>query len=164
MSSLWNSTNKKNEYYSTTEHIYLSEQQAALLAIYEAVMADFEQGNLGKRYLFDLEDERQLNTCTADLTIYWREIYQSQDKRPTATAIDAATSYYNANRSMSVTLTPNAENTIRVLTELGILDEDTTLRLYRDIVDEEERVKLAYGDMDFNSAPTASAVISGYDN
>ena len=148
ISSMWNTTNKKNEYYSTTEKVYLPEQQAALLAIYEAVMLDFEQGNLGKRYLFDLEDERQNNTCVTDLTIYWYEVYQSQDQRPAAAAMDnMATSYYNATHSKSITLTPNAHNTIRVLTQLGILDEDTTLRLYRDIVDEEDRAKLIYGSM-----------------
>jgi len=46
---------------------------------------------------------------------------------------------------VSVTLTPQAEHTIAALTELGVLDEDTTLRLYREIVDEEERAK--YGEL-----------------
>jgi len=152
VSSLWNTTNKKNEYYSTTEKVYLPEQQAALLAIYEAVMADFEQGNLGKRYLFDLEDERQNNTCTTDLTIYWNAAFQVNaggdvTSITSISKIEGATSYYRATHSKSITLTPNAHNTIRVLTELGILDEDTTLRLYREIVDEEERAKLIYGAM-----------------
>ena len=166
VSSMWNAKSKTNEYYDLSENLPVEELQPALRAIYNALVADFEQGNLGKRYLFDLEDERQLNTCTADLTIYWNEPYQAELTQGTAyvTKAEAATSYYHATHGKSVTLTPNAENTIAVLTELGVLDEDTTLRLYRDIVDEEERVKLAYGDMDFNSAPTASAVISGYDN
>lgn len=145
--SLWNTTNKKNEYYSLTERIPVQEQQTALLAIYGAVMLDFEQGNLGKRYLFDLEDERQNNTCTTDLVIYWYEPYDGRDARRGVTAMEMATSYYHANHSKSITLTPNAHNTIRVLTELGVLDEDTTLRLYRDIVDEEDRAKLIYGYM-----------------
>ncbi|MBE6972532.1 MAG: hypothetical protein E7440_01430 [Ruminococcaceae bacterium] len=150
--SLWNTKEKKNEYYDLTENIPVEERQTALLAIYDALMADFKQGKLGKRYLFDLEEERQLNTCTTDLTIYWNEPYRVE-----ATGVDssitrierveAATSYYNATHGKSITLTPNAENTIRVLTELGILDEDTTLRLYREIVDEEERAKLIYGSM-----------------
>lgn len=152
VSSLWNTREKKNEYYGLAELVPVEEQQGALLAIYDALMADFKQGNLGKRYLFDLEDARQLNTCTTDLTIYWNEPYRVE-----ATGVDSsitriervegATSYYHATHGKTITLTPNAENTIRVLTELGILDEDTTLRRYRDIVDEEERVKMIYGSM-----------------
>ena len=145
--SLWNTKSKTNEYYDVTQNIPVEKQQTVLLAIYDALMADFKQGNLGKRYLFDLEDERQLNTCTADLTIYWNEDYREDEHRASMSAIEAATSYYHATHSTSITLTPNAEHTIRVLTELGILDEDTTLRLYRDIVDEEDRAKLIYGYM-----------------
>ena len=150
VSSLWNPKEKKNEYYDLNESIPVEQRQTALLAIYNAVIADFEQGNLGKRYLFDLEHERQLNTCTTDLTIYWNEAYDAKATNPRAAAIEAATSYYHATRSKSITLTPNAHNTIRVLTELGVLDEDTTLRLYRDIVDEEERAKLIYGSMGYD--------------
>ena len=160
--SLWNTTSKKNEYYSLTEHVPVAEQQAALLAIYDAVMLDFEQGNLGKRYLFDLEDGRQNNTCTTDLVIYWNEPYNAKAATPRVTAIEAATSYSRAIYSKSITLTPHAHNTIRVLTELGVLDEDTTLRLYRDIVDEEDRAKLIYGDLtSFPRDPATSVAIIG---
>lgn len=148
VSSLWNAANKKNEYYDLSQRIPVEQRQTALLAIYNAVMADFEQGNLGKRYLFDLEDERQLNTCPTDLTIYWNADFRvnATGDVTSITKIEGATSYYHTH-SKSITLTPNAENTIRVLTELGVLDEDTTLRRYREIVDEEERVKLIYGYM-----------------
>lgn len=152
ISNLWNTKSKTNEYYDVNENIPVEQSQTALLAIYDALMADFKQGNLGKRYLFDLEDERQLNTCTTDLTIYWNEDYRVEESRVDSSItriekIEGATSYYHATHSKSITLTPNAENTIRVLTELGVLDEDTSLRRYRDIVDEEERVKLIYGYM-----------------
>ena len=145
--NLWNTKAKSNEYYDLTQNIPVEKHQTAMLAIYDALVADFNAGNLGKRYLFDLEDARQLNTCTTDLTIYWDENYRENEHRASVSAIEAATSYYHATHSKSITLTPNAENTIRVLTSLGILDEDTTLRLYRDIVDEEERVKMIYGYM-----------------
>lgn len=145
--SLWNTKSKTNEYYDVTQNIPVEQQQIALLAIYDALMADFRQGNLGKRYLFDLEDERQLNTCVTDLTIYWNEDYREDEHRASMSVMKAAASYYHATHGKSITLTPNAEHTIRVLTELGILDEDTTLRLYRDIVDEEERAKLIYRSM-----------------
>ena len=58
--------------------------------------------------------------------------------------------------SMHITLTPQAEHTIRVLTELGILDEDTTMRLYREIVDEELRAK--FSENDLNSLPEDALV------
>ncbi len=147
--NLWNTKAKANEYYDLTGNVPIREQQTALLAIYEALLADFEQGNLGKRYLFDLEDGRQTNTCTADLTIYWNVPYASHDTRP-GVPLEEAASYYRATHSKSITLTPNAHNTIRVLTQLGILDEDTTLRLYREIVDEEDRAKLIYGSMGYD--------------
>lgn len=146
VSSLWNTENRKNEYYDFSQMIPMERRSAALRAVYDAVMLDFAQGNLGKRYLFDLEDERQNNTCTTDLTIYWQgqEIngHYAQSPAYTSTSI-----VYHYTSSISITLTPNAENTIRVLTELGVLDEDTTLRLYREIVDEEDRAKLIYGYM-----------------
>ncbi len=152
ITNLWNTKAKANEYYDLNENTPAEERQGALLAIYDALMADFKQGDLGKRYLFDLEDERQINTCTADLTIYWNKDYRTGAKQA------ATTSYYNATHGISITLTPNAENTIRVLTGLGILDEDTTLRLYRDIVDEEERVKLIYGSMGHDPEELTSVI------
>ena len=164
VSSLWNTREKKNEYYGLTELIPVEKHQTALLAIYDALMADFKQGNLGKRYLFDLEDERQLNTCTADLTIYWNvpERVQATGSASSLTTWEAATSYvgHHATHGKSITLTPNAENTIRVLTQLGILDEDTTLRRYRDIVDEEERAKLIYGSMGYDPEELTSITLN----
>ncbi len=157
VSSLWNTEEKKNEYFRLTEDTPVEQHQATLLAIYDAVMADFAQGNLGRRYLFDLDEERQLNTCTADLSIYWNVPYQSRDTRP-GTPMEVATSYYNATHGKSITLTPQAENTIRVLTQLGILDEDTTLRLYRDIVDEEQQAKLIYGSMGYDPEELTSVI------
>jgi len=154
VSSLWNPASKKNEYYDLIESIPVEQRQTALLAIYDAVMQDFADGNLGKRYLFDLEDERQLNTCTADLTIYWNRQPEQPVPIPGSAAsiavqTEAARSYVYSS-ALSITLTPNAKNTIRVLTELGVLDENTTLRLYRDIVDEEERAKLIYGNLGYD--------------
>ena len=146
--SLWNTTDKFNEYYDFELMIPGEDHYAAMRAVYDAVMLDFEQGNLGRRYLFDLEEARQNNTCVTDLVIYWNAPYDTEGALPRDTSMmEAASSYVRATHHKSITLTPNAENTIRVLTELGVLDEDTTLRLYRDIVDEEDRAKLIYGAM-----------------
>lgn len=160
ISSLWNTKGKSNEYYAVNNVIPVTEQRTVLLSIYDAVMADFAEGTLGKRYLFDLEDERQVNTCATDLTIYWNEEYREGERPGSMSSPEAATSYYHATHSKSITLTPNAKNTIRVLTELGILDEDTKLRLYADIVDEEERVKHIYGYMGYDPEELTSITLN----
>ena len=163
--SLWNTTDKFNEYYDFELMIPGEDHYAAMRAVYDAVMLDFEQGNLGRRYLFDLEEARQNNTCVTDLVIYWNAPYDTEGALPRDTSMmEAASSYVRATHHKSITLTPNAHNTIRVLTELGVLDEDTTLRLYRDIVDEEQRAKLIYGDTDINLNPnSAMGIIGGAD-
>lgn len=154
VSSLWNPDTKKNEYVNFAELIPAEDRYAAMRKVYDAVLLDFEDGNLGKRYLFDLEEDRQLNTCTTDLYIYWED--EAENGRyaqgttyatsPTVTEgfYEAASVVYRYTKSVAITLTPNAEHTIAVLTELGVLDEDTTLRPYADIVDEEYRAK--FGD------------------
>lgn len=162
VSSLWNTVEKKNEYYDLIQSIPIEQRQTALLALYDAVMSDFGQGNLGKRYLSDLEDARQTNTCTADLTLYWG----GEPVSPEASAIEDKEILYSYRYATTITLTPQAENTLQVLRDLGVVNDDVTLRLYREIVDEEERAKLAYGDptginLDPNSADIA--VIGGAD-
>ena len=167
VSSLWNTEDKKNEYYNFAEMIPMDQRYAAVRKVYDAVLLDFAEGNLGKRYLFDLEQERQLNTCTTDLYIYWEDEQTNGHYAQNPAIMEGIydeTSYvvYHYTKSVSVTLTPNAEHTIAVLTELGILDEDTTLRLYRDIVDEENRAKLIYGDLNLNPN-SATGIIGGAD-
>ncbi len=166
ISSLWNTENQKNEYYNFAEMIPAEERYAAVRKVYDAVRLDFEAGNLGRRYLFDLEEGRQLNTCTTDLYLYWEdeETRGHYAQNPAfVTAMDEM-SYvvYHYTKSVAITLTPQAENTIAALTELGILDEDTTLRLYRDIVKEEQQAK--YGDVLINHNPnSAMGIIGGAD-
>ena len=164
VSDLWNTENKKNEYYNFAEMIPMDQRYAAVRKVYDAVLLDFAEGNLGKRYLFDLEEERQFNTCTANIYLYWEDEQTNGHyaQNPAfVTAMDEMTSVvYHYTKSVSVSLTPNAEHTIAVLTELGILDEDTTLRLYRDIVDEERQAK--YGEINFNPN-SAMGIIGGAD-
>ncbi len=151
----------RNTVSNKAEHITLAElrlsgtpyvnKQDALQALYHAVLLDFEQGNLGKRYLFDLDEERQLNTYTSDLYLYWDVPQTGKNSFGYAAEAGAGSVAVSYTDSMRITLTPQAEHTIRVLTELGILDEDTTMRLYREIVDEELRAKFPEGDP--NSLP-----------
>ena len=160
VSSLWNPRTKSNEYYDFNQELPGEQRYAAVRKVYDAVVMDFAEGNLGKRYLFDLEEERQLNTCVTDLHLYW----SAEDIKESTLAVadmEKATYYYYG-QGISVTLTPQAEHTIAALTELGVLDEDSTLRLYREIVDENEQVKKEPIYFDPNSTSTM-AVIGGAD-
>ncbi len=78
------------------------------LRLWNAVLADFEEGTLGQRYLFDASAERQENTCINDLTV---EFLLPPDKDGIATT-----------ESIGITLTPHAVHTIAVLEDLGLLD------------------------------------------
>ena len=159
--NLWNPITKNNIYYDFREKNTAIQRQEALTTLYAAVLADFEAGDLGERYLFDLEEARQLNTCSTDLVLYWDGPPVRDEGEP-----QPADHYETVTRSITVTLSPNARNTIRVLTELGVLNENTTLRLYRDIVDEENRTKLIYGEVPYvNLNPNSAdiAIIGGAD-
>ncbi len=162
VSSLWNPENQKNEYYNFAEMIPMEQRYAAVRKVYDAVLLDFEEGNLGRRYLFDLEEDRQLNTCTTDLYLYWEDEEPNGHYAQNPTYAETSVVYHYT-KSVAITLTPQAEHTIAVLTELGILDEDTTLRLYRDIVKEENQAK--YGDVIINYNPNSAdfGIIGGAD-
>lgn len=167
LSTLWSTQNQHNtnwnfygQDFSTTPYLT---RQAALLALYDAVRQDFDEGNLGKRYFNNLDAQRQTNTYTADLTLYWTDPDYLKGLDTESVSEDAPYTYHNAT---SITLTPQAENTLQVLKELGVLNDDHTLRLYQEIVDEEERTKLIYGgapeiNLDPNSA--SLAIIGGAD-
>ena len=78
--------------------------------LWNAVLADFETGALGRRYLFDYSEDRLENTCVNDLTVTF---LSPEDKR--------GTSYTD---NISISLTPAASNTIAVLEDLGLLTEE----------------------------------------
>ena len=160
VSSLWNTENKKNEYYNFAEMIPMEQRYAAVRKVYDAVLLDFAEGNLGKRYLFDLEADRQLNTCTTDLYLYWEDENPNGHYAQNPTYAETSVVYHYT-KSVSITLTPQAEHTIAALTELGVLDEDTTLRLYREIVDEAEQAK--YAEINFNPNSADFGIIGGAD-
>ena len=158
--SLWNTTDKFNEYYEFEKMIPGEERYAAVRKVYDAVRLDFAEGNLGKRYLFDLEADRQLNTCTTDLYLYWEDENPNGHYAQNPTYAETSIVYHYT-KSVSITLTPQAEHTIAALTELGVLDEDTTLRLYREIVDEAEQAK--YAEINFNPNSADFGIIGGAD-
>ena len=159
VSGLWNTVDQTSEYYDFSQMIPMDTRHQALQKVYNAVLLDFEQGHLGKRYLFDQEPERLQNTCVTDLTIYWQREKESGHyaEAPVYTA-DEASILYSYSRSVSITLTPQAEHTIRALTELGVLNEHTSLRTYGNLVLDEYKDKGIYFDP--NSFPTSSSILT----
>lgn len=86
-----------------------------LEAIRQAVLSDLEAGNLGTRYLFADSEERNANTCLADLTLTYD--IQREDAGGT----------YTYTTDVTITLTPDATDTILALKEAGFFS--TGLRL-----------------------------------
>lgn len=84
--------------------------------LWAAMRRDFDEGTIGVRYLFD-DEERAENTCRTDLVFNWEMPSQSTDRPAGRPAL----------RTLAITMTPNAKNTLAVLEELGVLDEDHTL-------------------------------------
>ena len=82
--------------------------------LWQAVKADFQAGNIGKRYLFDDEDRNQ-NTYITDLCFPWAML----DKNGRQTS---------GSGNLTITLTPQATNTLAVLESTGLLTENYQLR------------------------------------
>ena len=95
--------------------------------LWEAVQQDFAQGNLGERYLFDSDPERQQNTYYTDLEFVSEEIVTSNESAPAAAR----------GRRLSITLTPQAKHTLAVLDRTGLWEQGYALAA-RDLADEEE--------------------------
>lgn len=74
--------------------------------LWQAVKADFDAGNIGKRYLFD-DEERSENTYVTDLDFLWGRLNKDGEQEG---------SYC----SVTVTLTPQAANTLAVLESTGL--------------------------------------------
>ena len=82
--------------------------------LWQAVKADFDAGNIGKRYLFD-DEERSENTYATDLYFLWGRLNKYGEQED----------FY---RSVTVTLTPQAANTLAVLESTGLLGNDYQLQ------------------------------------
>lgn len=82
--------------------------------LWQAVKADFDAGNIGKRYLFD-DEERSENTYVTDLYFLWGRLNKDGEQE----------GFY---RSVTVTLTPQAANTLAVLESTGLLGDDYQLQ------------------------------------
>ena len=84
--------------------------------VFEAVQADFVEGNLGRRYL--LENEERMENCFVnDLTItFYRDGNQKEDENQTSSM-----------QTITVTLQTTAKQTLAVLGELGVLESPVQL-------------------------------------
>ncbi len=109
--------------WNTVEQQYESAELGENLdQVWQAIKADFDQGAIGVRYLFDGEDGRMDNTYTADLTLTYLYSSPSGDGE--------SDRFYQSD--FMITLTPQAENTLAVLKELGMLDETHQLLTWRE--------------------------------
>ena len=82
--------------------------------LWQAVKADFDAGNIGKRYLFD-DEERSENTYVTDLYFLWGRLNKDGEQE-------------GSYRSVTVTLTPQAANTLAVLESTGLLGDNYQLQ------------------------------------
>lgn len=94
--------------------------------VFEAVLADFAEGNLGRRYLIDFSDDRMENCFVNDLefTFYVRGPKESV---PPATAAAEGAYSYETTQTITVTLQTTAEHTLAALRETGVLEGEVAL-------------------------------------
>ena len=108
-------------------------------ALWDAVQADFAEGTIGVRYLFDLDEERSANTYYTDLT-FGVSVYQNPDESYSDGAhyaeLYATAEYYAETRPaetrprdyiLTVTLTPQARHTLAVLEKTGVYEQGYSL-------------------------------------
>ena len=95
--------------------------QEELAALFRAVKADFDAGNLGRRWLFSDNDAFNANTCSADLEFIWNKRMEDSDGE-----------VYYSQWSVTVTLTPQAANTLAALEELGLFEDGAYISDYKD--------------------------------
>ena len=93
--------------------------QEELAALFRAVLADFDAGNLGRRWLFSDNDAFDANTCSASLEFNWNERVED----------GSGEAYYRQNR-VTIQLTPQAAHTLAALEELGLFADGAYLVNY----------------------------------
>ena len=105
-----------------SDNLYLDDYRQEL---WDAVQADFDEGTIGVRYLFNMDTERRENTYQTDLIFE-----MSYDRSETAGPAASGRAYYEtspSNNCLYVTLTPQARHTLAVLKQTGIFEEGYSL-------------------------------------
>lgn len=102
--------------------------------LWDAVRADYAEGTIGVRYLFDMDGERDANTYYTDLT-FGGSAYQNPDGSYSdglpSTRSYSTVEYYGETRpsdyTLTVTLTPQARHTLAVLEKTEIYEQGYSL-------------------------------------
>jgi len=113
----------KDEKYS---NLYLDNAtNNQLIQLWKAVLLDFEEGNIGTRYLFDHSPQREENTYTADLIFLW-DFPAESDAKETLLGVPKveASTMVSYSMDLSITLTPQARHTLECLEEIADFDLD----------------------------------------
>lgn len=111
LSGVWEKEYGKHHEYTITE------ADLDLDRLWQAVLQDFEEGNIGVRYLFDGSEEREHNTYTADMIFIWTVPVAAEEMDVNVEyAYSKVVSY---SHDLSITLTPQAEHTLSCLEEIG---------------------------------------------
>lgn len=107
-------------------NVYLDDYAQEL---WDAVQADFAEGTIGVRYLFDQDNDRLKNTCRTDLS-FSLTAYQHPDSGQEGYAVQVSPGGFDIDETLTVTLTPNAKHTLAALEETGIWEEGYSLAGY----------------------------------
>ncbi|MGM9606192.1 MAG: hypothetical protein ACI3XJ_01665 [Oscillospiraceae bacterium] len=95
--------------------------------VFEAVLADFAEGGLGRRYLLDYSDDRRETCFLNDLTItFYEEKQQAEPGDRPAAAVERP-EVTPSTRSVTVTLQTTAKHTLAALQEAGVLEGQVNL-------------------------------------
>ncbi len=122
--------------YDGYEDVIISED--ACEKVFDAVMADFAEGNIGRRYLMD--DEERMNNCFVnDLEIVFYRgksvektdaegaVYETTVEVPRPTDMSASTEPDIITERITVTLQTTSKHTIAALAEIGVLEKPVNL-------------------------------------
>ena len=106
--------------------------------VFDAVMADFAEGNIGRRYLMD-DEERKNNCFINDLEIVFYRgrtvektdkegvVYSTIEIMPVPIEIPGTTESDIATERITVTLQTTSRHTIAALAEIGVLEKEVYL-------------------------------------
>ncbi|MCC8122920.1 MAG: hypothetical protein LIO58_05230 [Oscillospiraceae bacterium] len=90
--------------------------------LYAAILADFDEGTIGVRYLFDQDPERLAHTCPNDFTIVY-----ALPAAATSDIVDVYDMQDSSYTQLTITMTPDAAHTISAMKELGMLTDTEIL-------------------------------------
>lgn len=109
-----NDTDGKHPYHEVYVDDYAKE-------LWDAVQADFAEGTIGTRYLFDQDEERNANTYYTDLC-FSAMAYPDPDRNYSTVEVNTPRDH-----TLTITLTPQARHTLAALEKTGVFEEGYSL-------------------------------------